>query len=147
MVTPSEHDRRHDDVHASRILEREDRRDEDSTWAIAGLGEVQRALTTTGYPAERVHLVPGKVEDTIPGAAPDEIALLRLDTDWYESTHHELVHLFPRLVGGGVLIIDDYGYWQGARKAVDEYFAEHDVPLLLNRIDATGRVAVVPTSR
>ena len=73
-------------------------------------------------------------------ATPDPIAVLRLDTDWYESTRHELEHLYPRLSVGGVLIIDDYGYWQGARKAVDEYFAGG--PILLNRVDATARVAL-----
>ena len=56
----------------------------------------------------------------LPAQAPARIALLRLDTDWYESTYHELVHLFPRLSVGGVLLIDDYGHWQGARRAVDQ---------------------------
>jgi O-methyltransferase len=64
-----------------------------------------------------------------------------LDTDWYESTRHELEHLYPCLSPGGVLIIDDYGYWSGARKAVDEYF--HD-SLFLSRIDDTGRMAIKP---
>ncbi|HSR89761.1 MAG TPA: TylF/MycF/NovP-related O-methyltransferase, partial [Gemmatimonadales bacterium] len=77
-----------------------------------------------------------------PDAAPSTISLLRLDTDWYESTRHELTHLFPRLSPGGVLIIDDYGHWQGARKATDEYFARHSVRMLLNRIDYTGRIGV-----
>jgi len=71
------------------------------------------------------------------------ISLLRLDTDWYESTRHELIHLFPRLSDGAVLIIDDYGFWKGCRKAVDEYFAEHRIPVLLNRIDDSGRIAVI----
>jgi hypothetical protein len=73
---------------------------------------------------------------------PDAIALLRLDTDWHASTHHELRHLFPRLVKGGVLIIDDYGHWRGARQAVDEYFAASEVKILLNRVDYTGRIGV-----
>ena len=103
---------------------------------------VRETLLATGYPEERVHVVKGKVEDTIPSNAPDALALLRLDTDWYESTRHELHELYPRLADGGVLIIDDYGHWEGARRAVDEYFAEHASPLLLNRIDYTGRVAV-----
>jgi hypothetical protein len=85
-------------------------------------------------------LTPGKVEDTIPSAAPETIAVLHLDTDWYESTKHELIHLWPRLVTGGILIIDDYGYWSGARKAVDEYFA--DMPVFLHRIDFTARLVV-----
>lgn len=102
---------------------------------------VLRTLLSTGYPAERLHMVAGTVEETLPARAPDDIALLRLDTDWYESTRHELLHLYPRLADGGVLIVDDYGHWQGARRAVDEYFAEHAPPLLA-RIDYTGRIAV-----
>jgi hypothetical protein len=105
-------------------------------------GSVRDLLARTGYPADRLHFVKGPVEQTLPGAAPDALALLRLDTDWYESTRHELVHLYPRLVNGGVLIVDDYGHWQGARQAVDEYFATEAAPLLLNRIDYTGVVAV-----
>jgi hypothetical protein len=73
---------------------------------------------------------------------PESIALLRLDTDWHASTRHELDHLFPLLVKGGVIIIDDYGHWQGARRAVDEYFAASDVKVLLSRIDYTGRIGV-----
>ena len=67
---------------------------------------------------------------------------MRLDTDWYESTKHELTHLFPLLSSGGVIIIDDYGHWQGAKKAVDEYFEENNIKILLNRIDYTGRVGI-----
>ena len=114
----------------------------DKVWAYSPIDEVRKNLASTGYPLERIKFVQGKVEDTIPGDAPDKIALLRLDTDWYESTRHELEHLFPRLVPGGVLIIDDYGAWEGARRAVDEYVAGGKVKLLLNRIDETGRVGV-----
>jgi hypothetical protein len=103
---------------------------------------VRATLLETGYPAERIHVVKGRVEDTIPAQAPDGLALLRLDTDWYESTRHELDHLYPRLVDGGVLIIDDYGHWEGARRAVDEYFETAAPPLLLGRIDYSGRIAV-----
>jgi O-methyltransferase len=103
---------------------------------------VRENLLATGYPEERLHLVRGPVEETVPGVAADELALLRLDTDWYESTHHELVHLYPRLSDGGVLIVDDYGHWEGARRAVDQYFDEQAAPPLLNRIDYAGRIAV-----
>ena len=82
------------------------------------------------------------MEDTLPAAAPDTIALLRLDTDWYESTAHELRHLYPRLSRGGILLVDDYGHWSGARKAVDEYFGA-DRPFL-HRVDYTARLAVKP---
>jgi hypothetical protein len=113
-----------------------------SNWARATLDEVQHNLAGTGYPSKRMHFVKGLVEETVPAQAPEQIAILRLDTDWYASTRHELEHLFPRLAPHGVLIIDDYGHLKGARKAVDEYIAQHKLPLMLMRIDYTGRVAV-----
>jgi hypothetical protein len=114
----------------------------ESSWHYVPAEQVRAAVLSTGYPASRVHLVEGKVEDTLPAAAPGAIAVLRLDTDWYESTRHELEHLYPRLSPGGVLILDDYGHYEGARRAVDEYFASHGGRPLLSRIDYTGRVGV-----
>lgn len=111
---------------------------------VAQLDEVRRNMASTNYPESKIHYIEGKVEDTVPERAPEQIALLRLDTDWYESTRHELHHLFPRLVSGGVLIVDDYGHWKGARQAVDEYLDSTGIRLLLCRIDFTGRIAVVP---
>lgn len=114
-----------------------------SDWCRATLAEVQQNLLGTGYPPERLHFVKGLVEETLPEHAPDHIALLRLDTDFYESTKHELEHLYPRLSEGGVLIIDDYGYWQGSREAVDEFLDRHGLKLLLVRIDeSSARLAV-----
>jgi predicted O-methyltransferase YrrM len=74
---------------------------------------------------------------------PESISVLRLDTDWYESTRAELEVLYPRLSPGGVLIIDDYGHWGGAKKAVDEYFRGRPKPLL-QYTDYTGRMGVKP---
>ncbi|MFN9630892.1 MAG: TylF/MycF/NovP-related O-methyltransferase [Cyanobacteriota bacterium] len=114
-----------------------------SSWCAADLEDVRRNMFSTGYPKEGIDFIVGPVEETIkPTSGPSDIALLRLDTDWYESTRHELVHLFPRISIGGVLIIDDYGHWQGARKAVDEYFSEHDLHYLLHRIDYSGRMLI-----
>ena len=114
-------------------------------WCLATQNEVAENIQTTNYPADKIHIVTGYVEQTIPAAAPDQIAILRLDTDWYASTTHELNHLYPRLTSRGVLIIDDYGYWKGCKKAVDEYFAESDGKRpLLQRIDLYGRIAVKP---
>ena len=115
---------------------------ESAVRALASLEEVRRNLASTGYPAERLHFVEGLVEETIPKHAPGRISILRLDTDWYSSTKHELVHLFPLLSKNGVLILDDYGDWQGARKAVDEYFAETGEKPLLNRIGPSARIGV-----
>jgi O-methyltransferase len=103
---------------------------------------VRELLVSTGYPSERLHFARGPVEQTLPEAAPERLALLRLDTDWYESTRHELEQLWPRLSDGGVLIVDDYGHWEGARRAVDEFFATSAAPVLLSRIDYTGRIAI-----
>lgn len=109
---------------------------------LFNLDAVKELMYGTGYPPARIHFVVGKVEDTIPDQAPERIAVLRLDTDWYASTKHELTHLYPRLVPGGVLIIDDYGHWEGCRKAVDEYFEQEGGAPLLTRVDYTGRMAV-----
>ncbi|MEW6248480.1 MAG: TylF/MycF/NovP-related O-methyltransferase [Nitrospirota bacterium] len=118
------------------------RTDESSDWALATLDEVQGNLEGTGYPRNLLHFIKGMVERTIPDKAPEAIALLRLDTDWYNSTLHEMVHLFPRLSRNGVIIIDDYGHFRGARKAVDEYIARLKLPILLNRVDYAGRIAI-----
>ena len=107
--------------------------------------EVFALLASTGYPRERIHLVEGPVEDTLPAHAPETVALLRLDTDWYASTRHELEHLYPRIPVGGVLIIDDYGHFKGARKAVDEYLNGHRI--LLDRIDYSCRLAIKQQER
>lgn len=109
---------------------------------ISSLGEVKFNINSLDYPKERVNYVVGKVEDTIPKNIPDKIALLRLDTDWYESTTHELNHLFPKLVKGGILIIDDYGHWNGCRMAVDEYFEQLGESYFFNRIDYTCRLII-----
>ena len=123
---------------------RRQRPDGTNEWHHVPAERVRANVLATGYPPARTHLVEGRVEDTIPAGAPDQIAVLRLDTDWYASTKHELEHLYPRLQPGGVLILDDYGHYEGARKAVDEYFEQHAPKPLLTRIDYTGRLAVKP---
>jgi hypothetical protein len=114
----------------------------DRILAYASLDEVQRNMVSTGYPPDQTHYVVGPVEETIPATIPSEIAVLRLDTDWYESTRHELEHLWELVAPGGIIIIDDYGDWAGARKAVDEFFSGRPDRPLLVRIDASGRIGV-----
>lgn len=109
-------------------------------WCYAGVEDVRRNMLSTGYPVERIHFVQGDILKTLPNGSLGEIAILRLDTDWYESTLHELRHLYPKVPAGGILIIDDFGYWQGCRKAVEEYFG--DAGPFLSIIDQTGRLAV-----
>jgi hypothetical protein len=99
-----------------------------------------------GYPSVLTHFHVGWFQDTlrIPPAGVGDIALLRIDGDWYESTKMCLDALFPKVVSGGVVVIDDYGKWSGCRKAVDEFLAGLPRPLLLNHIDAAGRYLIVP---
>jgi O-methyltransferase len=145
MTPPGALDVKFDGASADELLAgQEPSADAVNDWCVATIDDVRANMESTGYPAEHVRYVQGKVEDTIPMEAPDGIAILRLDTDWFESTQHELVHLYPRLAPGGVLIVDDYGWWRGAREAVDRYFADHDVRMLFTRVDQTGRMGVKP---
>jgi hypothetical protein len=145
MTAPTEKDKASSGKSAADILAETERKEGYSVWAFASLEDVQKNLASTGYPMDRVRFVKGKVEDTIPAGAPEKIAFLRLDTDWYESTKHELEHLYDRLVPHGVLIIDDYGHWAGSRQAVDEYLAKLPPPRpYLARLDYAARVAIKP---
>jgi O-methyltransferase len=142
MTAPTLDDVDLNGVTAAHILEASKQNMEDSAWCYASLDDVRENLFSTGYPHDRLKFIKGRVEETIPLEAPEQIALLRLDTDWYESTMHELVHLYPRLSPGGVLIIDDYGHWQGSRKATDAYFAQYNIQRFLHRIDYTARLVI-----
>jgi O-methyltransferase len=138
MTEPTAKDVDYSGKQASEVL----REDSGYRCADAPLEGVKEVLYGTGYPWEKIHFVRGRVEETIPASAPDVISLLRPDTDWYASTRHELIHLFPRLSQTGVIIIDDYGHWRGSRQACDEYFTQNRIPILLNRIDYTARIAL-----
>jgi len=140
MSEPTRHDLSFKGLPAQTLLER----DPVGTgiWCRSPIEDVRANLLSTGYPEERLHFIQGKVEETLPTIRPDHLCLLRLDTDWYESTKHELIHLFPLLDPRGLLIIDDYGHWQGARKAVDEYVAERKLDLYLHRVDYTCRIGI-----
>lgn len=117
-------------------------KDDYNEWCYAALDDVQKAFQSRNLSAQ-ARFIKGDVLETLRGNEnlPDKISVLRLDTDWYESTRMELEILYPRLQIGGVLIIDDYGYWGGAKKAVDEFFADRPKPFL-QYIDHTGRIGV-----
>lgn len=144
MTAPTEEDVSVSGEKATSTFARKQLSEGSSNWVRSTLKEVKENVFSSGYDRERFHFYEGRVEDTLPGKAPERIALLRLDTDFYESTRHELNTLYPRLVSGGVLIVDDYGHWQGSRKAVDDYIREQGLSILLNRIDFAGRIAVKP---
>lgn len=143
MTSPTPGDVRHDGASAAQLLEESSPGDAEGIWTVANEDAVRRVIARAGYPAHRTHFVRGRVEDTIPDVAPDRIAALRLDTDWYESTRHELDHLYGRISPGGVLVLDDYGYWRGARRAVDDFFSDRGARPFLVPIDPSARMIVV----
>ena len=112
------------------------------TWCYAPLDLVKNNLLSTKYPEDKLILVKGKVEETIPKIIPDNIALMRLDTNWYESTKHELTHLYPIIVKHGVICLNDYGHYQGAQDAYKEYWKENNIESCLIRTDYSNRVAI-----
>jgi len=143
MVEPSEHDRDFTGVDARAAWASSSPRPTGSDWCCAPMGEVRDAMISTGYPMENVHLIKGRVEDTLPQEKPGDIAILRVDVDWYEATAHILKHLTDCIVNGGVVLFDDYVYWDGARKAVDEWVARWQHPVFLSRVGGWGRMCVV----
>ncbi|CAN7689725.1 TylF/MycF/NovP-related O-methyltransferase [Aminobacter sp. LjRoot7] len=114
---------------------------DDGRWCYADAADVRNTFDTNGFDDSQVRLVKGDVLETLRKPVPEAISILRLDTDWYESTKLELEVLYPRLVTGGVLIIDDYGHWEGSRQAVDELFAKTP-SLLLHRTSYAVRTAI-----
>jgi hypothetical protein len=131
-----------DNKTAQELLNKEKKLDGNNVWCYSSLEEVKSNLKKTNYSSEKIFYFKGKVEQTLPEPSIGNIALLRLDTDWYESTKHELEVLYDKVVEGGVLIIDDYGHWIGSRKAVDEFIKKRKLRIFLNRIDYTGRLAI-----
>jgi hypothetical protein len=131
-----------DKATAEQLMQSSEKLQGNNVWCYSPLEEVRANVGRSGYPAEKIHFIKGKVEDTLPEPSLGKIALLRLDTDWYESTKHELEHLYDLLIPGGILIIDDYGHWSGCKKAVDEFIASRGLNIFLTRIDYTGRLAI-----
>ena len=117
-------------------------RGEHNDWCYASLEEVKKNLYSTGYQQDQIEFIKGDVVTTLASGGPDRISVLRLDTDWYDSTKIELETLYPRLSPHGVLIVDDYGVWDGARRAVDEYFESKNIKMLFQRTDYTGRMGL-----
>ena len=127
---------------AARFQESQDREDS-SAWCHANLADVRNNLRQVPCDQDDFVFVKGKVEETLKSTRPESIAVLRLDTDWFESTRCEMKYLMPLLVPRGVLIIDDYYRWKGNRDAVDEYIARHNIPILLTRV-GNSAVGVLP---
>lgn len=95
---------------------------------------------------EQVQFIKGLFQVTLPAAAVSQIAFLHIDGDWYESVKACLDNLYDKVAPGGIIQFDDYGYWKGARKAVDEFLAARSVRATLKRLDYSGRFLIKPLS-
>lgn len=100
-----------------------------NAWCYVPLGNVQHRLYSTGYPTHKLHFVVGDVMQTLKDITtiPKKIAMLRLDTDWYESSKYELEQMYDNVVTGGIIIFDDYYHWNGQRKATDDFFLNRNI--------------------
>jgi O-methyltransferase len=98
-------------------------------WCYTSLNKVKSKLNSTGYPDNRLHYIVGDVMETLNDKTniPEKIAILRLDTDWYQSSKYELEQLYDNVVKGGIIIFDDYLHWDGQRRATDEFFASKNI--------------------
>ncbi len=146
MTAPGDHDKTAYNPKSADERFEEASRDGYRDWNYASLEEVKDNFARSGVDSSGIRFVQGDVLQTlaVEENLPQCISVLRLDTDWYESTKVELERLYPRLTIGGSILIDDYGHWEGARKAVDEYFAGMEAKRrpLLHYTDYTGRMGV-----
>lgn len=144
MTTPTEKDKRASDGVLAIDKFRAKQAATHNEWCYASLEDVQRNFEEYGVRGENTIFVKGDVRQTLLESSnvPEKICVLRLDTDWYESTKVELEVLYPRLSLGGALMLDDYGHWAGAREATDEYFELNRNRPYFQYIDYAGRVAV-----
>lgn len=131
---------------ASKSFEQMRRSEKSSSWVNCSMEAVRAAMLSTNYPEDRIHLIKGLVEETLPPGNSSPIALLRLDTDWYRSTLHELNTLYPLVAEGGIVLIDDYGHYAGAKQAVDEFFSQRKESPFLHRVDYTCRLLIKQSS-
>jgi O-methyltransferase len=98
---------------------------------------VKEVLRRVGADMKRVRIIPGWFQDTFPSVKASQIALLNIDADWYESVKLCLETFYDRVTPGGFISIDDYGYWPGCKRAVDEFFQARVLPYKLNQVNFT----------
>jgi O-methyltransferase len=115
----------------------------EGAFGSVGTLEINKQLLekVVGYDTNHLHYYKGWFQDTLPRHAADvgDIAILRLDGDWYSSQSVCLDYLYDKVVSGGFVIIDDYGWFDGDRRAVDEFMQRKQIRAFLNHIDNAGR--------
>ena len=89
----------------------------------AEMSYAQRAMEIAGISSPQ--LVRGWFNETLHTVDPGPISILRLDADWYDSTMTCLNEFYPKVNGGGLILIDDYNFWEGCSKAVHDYLSAH----------------------
>jgi len=135
MTMPTEHD-----VSATGVSAKKIKIAYNTNQLGNSLQDVKNNVYKTGYDKSKLKFIEGNVMEIIQNNIPDKIALLRLDTDFYESTKCEFEYLFPKLSEGGILIVDDYGRWQGSKKATNEYIKNNNIKIFLNQIYPSSAV-------
>jgi hypothetical protein len=140
MTMPTEHDQ---EISSGRgaVPEFKRRQQLGQDWCLATLDDVQTNFDRHLSTLNNVHFIQGPVESTLCDAAnlPGEICVLRLDTDWYESSKFELMTLEPLVSQKGIIFLDDYGHWAGQKLATDEYFEEIGIFPRLSQVSRGGR--------
>ena len=143
MTEPGPNDKTTDDAELFRMTSEDVKeyfdervRPECNLWCYVGLPDIHARMVRTKYPLDKIQYVIGDVRETLLNEAnrpPAPIAVLRLDTDFYDSSKIELETLYDRVVDGGIIIFDDYHHWDGQRRATDEFFKERGLtPKIVN---------------
>lgn len=116
-----------------------------NNWCYCSIDRVQNRLNAYDYDHSKLHYIVGDVMDTLadPANIPEQIAILRLDTDWYKSSKFELQQLYSKVVSGGLIIFDDYNHWMGQKQATDEFFAELNHTPILMPVETLKAVSMI----
>jgi hypothetical protein len=111
-------------------------------WCYTPLDKVKLRLKLLDYPSENLHYIVGDVMETLKMYVPEKIAILRLDTDWYESSKFELEMMYDSVVSRGLVIFDDYYHWDGQRRAVDDFFEKRNEKVNIIKLDGKTGVMI-----
>ncbi|NQT04491.1 MAG: class I SAM-dependent methyltransferase [Dehalococcoidia bacterium] len=105
---------------------------------LGSVDAVKEILNQLSIPENRVHIIEGWFEETFPSVKTNKVALLHIDADWYESVKLCLEKFYDSVCPGGFIALDDYGHWEGCRRATDEFLKKRSLDIKLVRVDDTG---------